>query len=171
MNLTTQWHVTAPGAPDVFCRCQNPAAKSLKVTGDSISSGSGIDHLVLFGDTNNPVKLDYLIVSGPEEGFWPTTSGVPVAIGRRLRYTPRIWWRAVRTAELLEEVVSDRNSSEGTESEVGVGTYRSCNVASGLYYDVDPELDSDNCPAQISAVGDGICSACAVSDSCSNGST
>jgi len=25
-----------------------------------------------------------------------------------------------------------------------------------LYYDVDPELDSDNCPAQVSAAGDGI---------------
>lgn len=66
MNLTAQWHVTAPGAPDFFCRRQNPASKSFKVTGDSISSGSGIDHLVLFGDRNNPVKLDYLIVSGPD---------------------------------------------------------------------------------------------------------
>lgn len=66
MNLTAQWHLTVPGPPDFFCRCQNPAPKSFKVTGESISRGSGIDHLVLFGDTNSTVKLDYLIVSGPD---------------------------------------------------------------------------------------------------------
>ena len=129
-----------------------PASKSFKVTGESISSGSGIDHLVLFGDTS------YLILSGPDgrllaDDQWCTgRDRQPTSL-----YAANLVACGPKQLKFLEEVVSDRNSSEGTESEVGVGADRSCNVGSGLYYDVDPELDSDNCPAQISAAGDGIC--------------
>jgi hypothetical protein len=54
-------NAVGPGPIDSFCRCQNPASRSMSVVGELIDNG-GVAHVALYPDVH-AIKLDLCTTS------------------------------------------------------------------------------------------------------------